>query len=323
MDSPFEVRELDAGRTVTCLPELIRFLRRESPDVLLSAHYFANVVSTLAVTLARNDATLVLTERLNISQVLSGSESAKDRLLPYLMRWTYPRADARVAVSEDAAADLASFLGMDEDEVTAIYNPTLTDEVFKRSEESIDHPWFEDDVPVVLGAGRLTGQKDFGTLIQAFHELLDDRGARLLILGEGEDRSKLEDLVKRLDVRESVDLHGYVDNPYKFMRAADVFVLSSRYEGMPNVLVEAAALGTPLVATDCPSGPRELLDGRAAGELVPVGDSDSMAEAIRRQLSDPERARSDLDTIQDTLEQFRPEVACDNYLELIREVRDE
>lgn len=316
-DSPFDVIDLEAARTLTSLPALVRYLRRERPDLFVSVHYFTNVVSVLAKTLARVDTHLVLTERVLVSHVLTDEGPLKSRLLHALMTATYPLADSRVTVSKDAAGDLAALTRLDVDDVTAIYNPTLVEEVFEGAEEPLDHPWFGDDAdePVILGVGRLSDQKDFATLLRAFARL--DVDANLVILGEGENRADLETLADELGVADRVELPGYVDNPYQYMARADVFVLSSRFEGMPNVLVEAAALGTPVVATDCPSGPRELLGPDDAGEIVPVGDPDAMADAIEYQLEHPEEARERIDRLQPTLEQFRPEVACERYLALL------
>jgi len=316
-DSPFDVVDLEAGRTLTSLPAVVRYLRRERPDMLISVHYFTNVVSVLATRLARVDTHLVLTERVLVSHVLADEGPVKSRLLHALMRLTYPLADSRVTVSKDAAGDLAALARLDFEDVTPIYNPTLVPEVFEGAEEPLDHPWFDEDAdaPVVLGVGRLSDQKDFTTLLRAFARL--DADANLIILGEGENRGELESLVDELGVSDRVELPGYVDNPYRYMARADLFVLSSRFEGMPNVLVEAAALGTPVVATDCPSGPRELLGPEDAGEIVPVGDDEAMAEAIAYQLDHLEEARERIDRLQPTLEQFRPEVACERYLSLL------
>jgi glycosyltransferase involved in cell wall biosynthesis len=167
------------------------------------------------------------------------------------------------------------------EKIKVIYNPVITPELFARAEEPLDHPWFRPgEPPVVLGVGRLTQAKDFPTLIRAFALVRKERPARLMILGEGEERPKLEALVRELRLEEDVALPGFVDNPYKYMKRAAVFVLSSRWEGFGIVLVEAMALGTPVVATDCPSGPAEILENGKWGRLVPPGDPEALAKAI-------------------------------------------
>lgn len=323
-DCPFldrtsiRVFDLHSRRTATSSVGLIRYLRRHQPDAVISTHYFANIVAVLSRSLSLTNPTLILTERLQIGPILTNPDRLKDRLLPTLMRLTYPRADRVVAVSQTAAKDLVDFVGLDREHVVAIYNPTLVDRVFEGAEEPVDHPWFgSEQPPVVLAAGRLAPEKDFQTLIRAFSQLTDRTDARLLILGEGRQRATLERLIHDLGVSDRVELYGFAENPYKFMQAADLFVLSSRHEGMPNVLVEAAALGTPIVATDCPSGPRELLDDGRGGELVPVGDAEALADAICRQLTHPERAQEQIQRIQPKLEAFSPEYAGEQYLKLL------
>lgn len=315
--APLQVVDLDARRTLTSSVGLVRYLRRQRPDLLISAHHFANIVSIASRLVSGTYPYHIVTERLQIEYVLEQSETLKDRLLPPLMRLTYPLADDIVTVSRDAGDALADILDIRVGRVTAIYNATLVDEVFEQAEEPVDHPWFDDEIDVVLGVGRLTPQKDFETLIRAVASARGERDVRLVILGEGDRRAHLERLAEKLGVSDSVDLHGFVDNPYRFMAAADLFVLSSRYEGMPNVLVEAAALKTPVVATDCPSGPRELLDDGAGGPLVPVGDSAAMADAMLDQLRNADRANTRIESIQETLQEFRPERTAERYLDLV------
>lgn len=316
-DSPFDVVDLDASRTLTSVPAVVSYLRDVRPDGLLATHYFANICAVVARSLARSDARLVLTERLSLSHVFDGNDSLKYRLFPTLIRLTYPLADARVAVSADAAQDLADLAGLPASAVRHIYNPTLVEEVYQAADEPLEHPWFADDDRVLLGVGRLTGQKDFQTLIEAL-AAMDRPDVRLVILGEGPRRADLEGLIAELGLGDRVELPGYVENPYKYMARADLFVLSSRFEGMPNVLVEAAALGTPVVATECPTGPAELLEGGKYGRLVPVGDPQALARAIDKTLANLPAARADVERLQSKLEGFRPEVACERYLEVLR-----
>lgn len=316
-DSPFNVVDLAAGRTASSVPRVVSYLRRNNPDGLISTHYFANVCAVIAREIACSNTYLILTERLSISQSLRKEPLIKRHLFPPLMWLTYPQADSRVTVSKDAAAELSDLLSLSRESVMSIYNPTLDDSVYERARETVDHPWF-DEGHVLVSAGRLTPQKDFETLLRSL-AAIDCEDFFLIVLGEGERRSFLEGLSEQLGIDSRVDFLGYVDNPYKYMQAGDLFVLSSQYEGMPNVLVEALALGTPAVATDCPTGPRELLEDGKYGPLVPVGDSRAMAEAIKAQLADLEQARKRVRKLQPKLEQFRPENASDRYLDLIGE----
>jgi glycosyltransferase involved in cell wall biosynthesis len=200
----------------------------------------------------------------------------------------YPRADAIVAVSRGVADDLARFAGLPRDVIRVIYNPVVGADLPRMAGEPVDHPWFRPgELPVILGAGRLSRQKDFPTLIRAFAEVRRARPARLVILGDGAQRAELEALVRTLGLADAVALPGFTSNPYAHMARAAVFVLSSRFEGFPNVLVEALAVGTPVVATDCPSGPAEILERGRHGRLVPVGQADALARALLATLDAP------------------------------------
>jgi glycosyltransferase involved in cell wall biosynthesis len=205
-----------------------------------------------------------------------------------LARWLYPKAYKVVAVSQGVAADTARFYRLPLDKVEFIYNPVVTPELISLSMQPVEHPWFSPGEPsVILGVGRLTRQKDFSTLLRAFALVRRERPMRLVIVGDGEERARLCALAHQLGIDEDVLLAGFDANPYRYMRRASVFVLSSRWEGLPSVLIEAIACGTPVVSTDCPSGPREILEDGKWGKLVPVGDPDKLAEAIIDTLDNP------------------------------------
>jgi glycosyltransferase involved in cell wall biosynthesis len=277
--------DLEAASTLHALPALALRIRRECPDAVLSAMSHANVVAALAHRLARSRARLVLSERVNLSAVLSECRGLRIRINRSLMAWTYPWADRIVAVSFGVAQDLARQLVLAPGRLVTIYNPVVDTQLMVQSEGQALHPWLvAGGVPVVLAAGRLIAQKDFGTLIAAFARLRQERSVRLIIIGEGEERAALLVLARQLGVAQDVDLPGFMANPMAAMRAAQVFVLSSRFEGLPGVLIQAMACGTPVVSTDCPSGPREILQDGHWGRLVPVGDVSRMAEAIKATL---------------------------------------
>jgi glycosyltransferase involved in cell wall biosynthesis len=186
------------------------------------------------------------------------------------------------------AADTRCLTGLPADRVVVIRNPVVTPAVDVLSREPVLHPWFRQTaIPVIMGAGRLTAQKDFPLLIRAVARVRKQRPCRLVILGQGELRGELEALAESLGIGSEVWLAGHVANPLAFMAKASVFVLSSIWEGSPNVLTEALAVGTPAVATDCPSGPREILGGGEFGPLVPVGDLPALADAILATLNNP------------------------------------
>ena len=282
------VVDLSAKRVLYCLPGLIGYLRRERPDALLAAMEHTNLVALWAKKLSGVTTRVVVSVHNIVSQDIANAQNMRAKVIPLLVRIIYPWAYAVVAVSEGVADDLAQLTGLPRNKLQVIYNPAVTPELLVRAEEPLDHPWFQPgEPPVILGAGRLTAQKDFPTLIRAFALVRRKLPARLMILSEGEERPGLEALVQELGLLQDVSLPGFVDNPYKYMKRAGVFVLSSKYEGFGLVLVEAMACGTPVVSTDCPSGPSEILQGGKFGRLVPIQDEDSLAQAILHTLMDP------------------------------------
>ncbi len=315
MSDLVRIIDLKASRVFRSLPKLVRYLRKERPEALLSALDHANIVALWAKKIARVPTRVVVSVHSTTSIASAHAQNLPGRLMPFLMHFFYPWADKVVAVSEDAADDLVKTAKLLREKIKVIYNPIVTPELFAKAEEPLDHPWFQPgEPPVILGVGRLTESKDFPTLIRAFALVRKGCPARLMILGEGEDRPKLEVLIEELGLREDVTLPGFVDNPYKYMKRARVFVLSSRWEGLPTVLIEAMALGTPVVSTDCPSGPREILEGGKWGRLVPVGDVEALAEAISKALDNPTFPEGARERV---IERFSLETAVDEYLKAL------
>lgn len=287
-----QVVDLGVSRILASLPGLVRYLRRERPKALLSALDHANVVALWAREFAGVPVQVVVSVHSTPSRATANARSLRARLMPLWVRTFYPWAHAVVAVSQGVAEDLLRMTGLPLENVRVIYNPVVTPELFIKAEEPVEHPWFSPgESPVILGVGRLTAAKDYPTLIRAFALVRKERPARLMILGEGEERPKLEAIVRDMGLERDVALPGFVENPYKYMRRAGVFVLSSSWEGFGNVLVEAMAVGTPVVSTDCPSGPAEILEGGKWGRLVPVGDQEALAFAILAWL-DEKRGRA-------------------------------
>ena len=316
---PSEVRIVDlrAGRLIRSVVPLIRYLKRERPRVLVSSMSHANLISLWAVRLAGTGTPVVATVHNTMSQSSQGLGRLGGALEPRLLRAFYPWASSIVAVSEGAADDLARTSGLRRDSVRVVYNPVITPEMLAMAARRPDHPWFAPgEPPVILGVGRLTAQKDFPSLVRAFARLRERRPARLIILGEGEDRSALEGLVASLGVGDDVLLPGFRPDAMSFMAGASLFVLSSAWEGLPTVLIEAMAAGTRVVSTDCPSGPREILQEGRLGRLVPVGDAAALAEAMERTL-----AEASVPLPADALAPYTREAAVDNYLRLIESTR--
>lgn len=273
--------DLDAGRVLASLPRLVRYLRRERPAAMLTSLNYVNIVGIWAKRLAGVDTRLVVNEQNTLSLEAPHSSRRRHRLVPALAKRFYPWADQIVAVSRGAADDLVRAVGVAPDRIRVVPNPIVTPELRAMAAAPVDHPWFEPgQPPVLLAVGRLSPQKDFETLIRAVALARRHRPVRLLILGEGGERACLEALVADLGLGGAVGLPGWVLNPYPYMVRADAFVLSSRWEGLPSVLIEALFCGVPVIATDCPSGPTEILDGGRHGLLVPVGDADALSRGI-------------------------------------------
>lgn len=273
--------DLDAQRVLCALPRLVTYLRRERPEVMVSALEHANVVALWAKRLARVSTRVVVTQHNALSVSAGRWADRRGHLLPSLVKRSYHWADAIVAVSNGVADDLAQLMQVPRGRIRVIYNPVVTPDLREKAQAPLEHPWFGPGAPpVLLGVGRLSPQKDFSTLIQAFAQVRKERRTRLLILGEGPERPRLEAMVTRLGLEQDVGLPGFVENPYPYMTRAALFVLSSRWEGLGIVLVEALYCGALLVATDCPHGPREILEHGRYGRLVPVGDIGALAQAI-------------------------------------------
>ncbi len=280
--------DLDAGRVVASLPGLIRYLRRVRPIALLSALEHTNIIALLAAKLAGTGTRVVVSVHTTLSRAVQDSPLLRARLFPYLIRRLYPWAARVVAVSEAARDDLLATTGLHPDSVRVILNPVVTPSLFRKGAEPLSHPWLSTgEAPVILAVGRMVTAKNFELLIRAFARLRKQMPARLIILGEGELLPRLQSLTQRLEVAADVQMPGFTENPYAYMARADLFVLSSNFEGLPTVLIEALALGTPVVATDCPSGPREILGGGRYGILTPTGDEHALANGMFQALNNP------------------------------------
>ncbi|MCC7162722.1 MAG: glycosyltransferase [Anaerolineae bacterium] len=289
---------------------LARLLRRERPDVVLSLGG-SDVAAAVAWRMTGRRGRLVLSER---NTVAHSGLTWKRRLMIRLKQRTYPIADTLIAVSEGVKADMVRTLGIPPERITVIYNPIVDQDLMGQAKEPVAHPWFGEDVPIVLGVGRLTPQKDFATLMRAFRQVRKSRTCRLVILGEGPLRGELEGLARELEIEGDVWLPGFDRNPFKYMARCSVFVLSSRHEGLPGVLIQAMACGAPVVSTDCPYGPAEIIEesGRD-GILVPVGDVEKMSARIndlldlpdeRQQIGERARESAERFTVSRAMEQF-------------------
>ena len=270
------------------LPALCDYLRTKQPDALLSTLTGNNLLAVWAAELSGVETPVVLREAINLLADYNQDGKTLPAGLPALLHRWYPRADAIVCVSQGVERDLHTLVGEGLANTQTIYNPIDIDKIAALSTSDPGHPWLKaSDEACLVALGRLEPQKDYATLLQAFAQLNAERPARLIVLGEGSERGKLTRLAEELGIADRIDLHGAVENPFQFLARADLYVMSSAWEGCPNALMEAMACGCRVVSTDCPSGPRELLQDGAIGPLVPVGDPQGLAAAMASALAAP------------------------------------
>lgn len=308
--------DLRAGRVVKALLPLVRYLRRQRPVAMLSAIGHANVVALLARKLALVSLRVVVSERGFTSGEYSIAKGAAAHLTFTLIRLLYKEADGVCAVSNAAAKDLAVFIGLPLHRVQTLYNPFDLARIAQLAAQPLDHPWLANgQPPVIVAIGRMNEAKDFPVLIRAFAQLRKQRLARLIILGDGELRPELEALLSELGLcSDAVQMPGFVVNPYAWLARCSLYVLSSRREGLPGALIEAMACGTPVVSTNCLSGPDEILENGRWGRLVPVGDVNALTQAMAATLATPP---AQLPDVRSRAADFEQERAVDGYLRLL------
>jgi glycosyltransferase involved in cell wall biosynthesis len=323
-DQGFDANKMPAGinliklksrHTSTAMNEVSQYLSTQKPDAMLVAKDRAGRMAVKARRKAGVNTRLVLRLGTNLSTAMQG-KSVIARWFRYNpIRRLYPALDKIVAVSQGVADDTIRISGMDCEKVCVIRNPVITAQLQRLATQSPPHAWLQKGhkIPVILGAGRLTRQKDFATLINAFHHLLNRIDARLILLGEGPLRGKLQEQIEAYGLADQIDLPGFQTNPYVWMKHADLFVLSSLWEGSPNVLTEAMALGIPVVSTDCPSGPAELLDRGRIAPLVAPGDAAALAEAMEWVLKNG----ADVDLIKAAVQEYNARTSAQHYLEAL------
>jgi glycosyltransferase involved in cell wall biosynthesis len=280
--------ELGVKRAAHALAPLTAYLRQRRPEVLISTSTETNLIALIARGLARARTRLVAREATVAS--IHRDRRLRGRVVVFLAKRLYSRVDSLVAVSAGVQEDLTAYMGLPRSSIHVIHNPSVTPGMLQKAAEPVNHEWLHGNgPPVIISAGRLHWHKDFPLLLRAFSLVRQERPARLMILGEGEERPRLEALARELDIIEDFALPGFVANPYNYLAAASVLALSSTAEAFGHVLVEAMACGTPVVSTDCPGGPAEILERGRFGALVPVGDAEAMAGAVLATLDNPPR----------------------------------
>ncbi|EMA26533.1 glycosyltransferase [Haloarcula argentinensis] len=299
------------------IPALVRYLRRQSPQILFSQMTYANDIHMISQILSGADTVTIST----IHNTLGMQEEPKEKLVQWLQRRLAHQSDQFVAVSEGVAESVVEHVGVDREKVSVLHNPIPVNEVQERARESVDHPWIDSaNLDVVLGVGRLERAKNFGSLLRAFERVhAAQPDTRAIIVGRGSKRTELETLATELGIDDAVSFPGFVDNPYGYMAGADVLAMSSIHEGLPTVLIEALACGCPVVSTDCPSGPAEILKGGEYGPLVDVDDDEGLAAAIQATLDDSLPS----DVLVERANDFAPTAVIDQYEAFIQNFASE
>lgn len=275
VDERVNIHDLGVSRAITSVWPLVHYLRHNQPDALISALSQSNLAAIVASRLSTTRIPVLVTEHISFER---GREAGfRQRMFPLLARRLYRHARV-AAVSGGAADTLSEVVGIDRDEITVLLNPVLDDSLFERAQEQLAAV---PDRPYILGMGRLAPQKNFPLLLDAFRRIADQRAdLDLVVLGEGPDRAALESKAAELGLVDRVNFPGFQANPFPWLKQAAAFAMSSDWEGLPTVLIEALALDVPVVSTDCPSGPAEILDSGRLGRLVPMGDAAGLAEAL-------------------------------------------
>ena len=305
--------EINAKGILSSLLPMVRYLRKEKPRVLLSVLTPANILAVLAKKLSAVKVRTIVSVQVSVQTPLS-TTPLKAKLRPLFSKFFYKQSDAIVAASKGVAEDLKTF-AVPNSKITVIYNPVVPSDIEIKASEKVQDEWYENNTsPIILGAGRLHKQKDFPTLLKAFALVRKVQPARLVIIGEGEDRTMLEELARTLKIDHDTKFVGFVQNPYSYMRNSSVFVLSSAWEGFGNVVAEALAVGTPVVSTDGPWGPAEILDNGTYGKLVPVGDVHALARSIEEAVAE----KTDSAVLINRAAQFSIPVITKQYLKVMQ-----
>lgn len=276
-----KVVPLRKKRVIACLPALIRYLRNVQPSVLVSTMMHANIVAVVARILSRQSARVVVRES-NVPEVWNGKPLHQGKsLLLHIAGFVYPYADAVVCVSSGVQSSLVEGLKLDSALTRVIMNPVVSEEFFALASIAPVFPCSAlSDGPYVIAVGRLEVVKGFDALIEAFAEYRKVHPINLLILGEGSRRKPLQALAEQLGIADHVFMPGFIANPFPLMKQADLFVMSSRREGLPNALIQAIALKRPAVVTQMPDGPVEILDNDRYGITVPIDNAEALCAGM-------------------------------------------
>lgn len=314
LDSSVKVFELGTTHALSSIPRLMAYLWRRRPAAIITDRLRLDIAVSRALQLSGVPARSYTSVHIPLAEKLTQLNPHKRKAYQNDVQRYYPKNTAIITVSAGVRSDLIDTFGISPDLIHTIYNPVVSDSILRDAKAPIAHPFFApQSPPVILSAGRLTEQKDFPTLIRAFARLRAQIDCRLVILGEGKNLSQLTELAQTMGIGADVSFPGFSANPYAYMSRASLFVLSSAWEGLGNVLIEALAVGTPVVATDCRYGPREILADGKYGPLTPVGNADALASAMQAVIEDPLPA----DILQKAASRYTVEKCCEAYIDVM------
>ena len=322
-DIGIEFVELTAKSTIKAQIPLATWIRRRRREcqkiVVISCQYYVNLLTISFRPLWGRNVKLILSERNHYDEFQLNQHGWKQKVITMLVPILYKYADGIIANSKELADDLSQWVGVD---VKVVYNPTINDRLFNLADQELKEDWFLMlERPVIIGVGRLSKQKGFDILIRAFNKYSHTGYGTLVILGEGDERSNLEKLIN-YNEKEKVRLPGFIENPYKFIKNSDLFILSSRYEGLPNVLIEALALKTKILSTNCRSGPKEILIGNLSKKIVTVDNVNMLANAMRIELEIEGKKDYDTEELSNSLERFKPNNVGNEFTEILSQYVD-
>lgn len=320
-----EDKSLELSNLPFAVKDISRYLKNEKPDVLLCFDNYAGVYTILARKLTSLAPRIVITLHDHMGLRWEYNYNQISRLtIPKVLKTAYDQLnedkDKIIPVSKEAGDNFLTMTGLSKKNIKTIYNPTILPKIFIQSREGLNHPWLTNkDIPVLVAVGRLDDpKKGFLNLLKAFRELVKKRSARLIIIGDHKEESQLPELISKFNLEDKVDLPGYIENPYPYFKQSDVFVLSSIWEGLPGVLIEALALTPSIVSTDCPSGPKEILEDGKWGRLVPVNNHHAMSKAIIEALDNLQAKRAP----KEAWERFTYDRVIDQYMKVLFPDRD-
>jgi len=304
---------LNVSSGFKCIPGLVRYLKKETPQIIYTANTHLNISAIIAYILANVDNTkIVVSEHADFYKAQENRSFPLNYIILAMVKMFYPKADKVVAVSRGVADSIKIAYRLNNSKILTIWNPVITDELYIQAMKPVKHPWLSKNYPIIISIGRLTKQKNYPLLIKAFSRVKESINAKLIILGEGEDREKLEGLIIKLGLERDVDMPGFVDNPYCYLKKADLFVLSSLWEGFSIVLIEALACDTKVISTDCPYGPKEILEYAGTGRLIPADNEEALSDAILEELEN--------DFVKPNLDAFKRDKVVDSYIKLFNDI---